>query len=81
MHSYGWSQYPHNQCLGAHTELVYALKHLLLSWQGPCTHKAGSWSHHLAEDVEDPANSAEDPGDGGEVLVDDEESLDGLDNH
>ena len=35
-----------------------------------CTHKLESWSHHLAENVEDPANDAEDPRDGLEALVD-----------
>ena len=54
----------HLQCLAPRTEWVCALKHLLPSWQGPCTHKVGSWSHHLVEDVEDP-------GDGVEAFVDD----------
>ena len=66
------------QCLGPLTERVCALKHLVPSSQGPCTHKDGSWSHHLVEDAEDPADSVEDPGDGLEALIDDEESLDGL---
>ena len=59
----------------------YALKHLVSSWQGPCTHKVGSWSHRLVDDVEDPVDNAEDPEDGVEALVDDGESLDGLEKH
>ena len=72
---------PHNQCLGAHTELVCALKHLVPSCQGPCTHKVGSWSHHLVNNAEDPANDVEDLGDGVEVLVEDGETLDGFKKH
>ena len=60
---------------------VVPLKHLVPSWQGPCTHKFGSWCHHFAKDVEDSANDAEDPRDGPEALVDDEESLNGLEKH
>ena len=52
----------------------YALKHLVSSRQGSCTHNVGSWSHHLVDDVEDL-------GDGVEVLVDDGEALDGLKEH
>ena len=71
------------------TKWVCALKHLLLSWKGPCTHKNGSWSHHLVEDVEDAAdgdvedlgNDVEDCGDGVEVLADNGESLYGLKKH
>ena len=58
-----------------------ALKHLVSSWQGPCTHKVGSWSHHLIDDAEDPADDAEEPGYGVEALVDDGEALDGLKKH
>ena len=61
--------------------VVCALKHLVPSWQGPCTHKPGSWSHHFVEDVEDHANDAEDPRDGPEALLDDGEALNGLDKH
>ena len=57
------------------------MKHVLPSWQGPCTHKDGSWNHHLVEDVEDPADGAEEPRDGPETLMDDGETLDGLDKH
>ena len=38
----------------------------------------GSCSHHLTEDVEDPADGAEDTRDGVEAFVDDGEVLDGL---
>ena len=69
------------QCLGSLTEWVFSLKHLVPSWQGPCTHKARSWSHHLAEDVEDPTDGVEEPRDGAEVFVDDGEALDGLEKH
>ena len=65
-----------------------ALKHLVSSWQGPCTHKVGSWSHHLVDDVEDldddakdPIVSDEDPGCGAKALLYDGESLDGLEKH
>ena len=51
------------------------------NWQGPCTHKDGSWSHHLIEDAEDPADGAEDLGDGVEAFVDDAEALGGLEKH
>ena len=56
------------------TEWVCDLKHLIPSCQGPCTHKDGSWSHHLVDD-------AEDLGDDVEALVDDGEALDGLEKH
>ena len=49
--------------------------------KGPCTHKDGSWSHHLVEDVEDHIDGDEDPGDGIEALMDDGEPLDGLEKH
>ena len=62
------------QCLGSLTEWVCALNHRVPSWKGPCTHKLRSWSHHLVEDIEDP-------GDRLEALVDDGESLDGLEKH
>ena len=39
-----------------------------------CTQKLGSWSCYLTEDIEDPE-------DGPEALVDDEEALDGLEKH
>ena len=68
-------------CLEAPCTWVCALKHLVPSWQGPYTDKAGSWSHHSAEDVEDPANDAEDLRDGPEALVDDGEALNGLEKH
>ena len=68
----------HLQCL---TEWVCALKHLVPSWQGPCTHKVGSWSHHFAEDVEDPTDDVEDPRDGPESLVDNGEALNDLEKH
>ena len=74
VHKYGWSQYPHIWRLGSHTKMGYALNHLVPSWQGPCTHKVGSWSHHFVDDVEDPR-------DGVEALVDDGEALAGLKNH
>ena len=48
---------------------------------GPCTHKDGSWSHHLVDDAEDPVDDVEDPGDGVKALVDDGETLDGLEKH
>ena len=57
--------------------MVCALKHLVPSWQGPCTHKARSWSHHFSKDVEDPADDVEDPRDGPKALVDDGEALNG----
>ena len=60
---------------------VCALKHLVPSWQGPCTHKDESWSRHLAEDVQDPADGIEDPGDGPEDLTEVGEALDGLKKH
>ena len=44
----------------------------------PYTHEDGSWSHHLVEDAEDPADGPEDPWDGVKALLDDEEALDGL---
>ena len=56
----------------------YALKHLVRNWQGPSTHKVGSWSHHLVDDAEDPGDDAEDPWDCVESIVDDGEALDGL---
>ena len=46
-----------------------------LCLEAPCSHKVGSWSHHLVDDVEDPGDDAEDPGDGAEALVDDGEAL------
>ena len=52
-----------------------------LCLEAPFTHKAGSWSHHFAEDVEDPADDVEDPRDGPEALVDDGEALNGLEKH
>ena len=61
--------------------VCYALKHLVSSWQGPCTHKVGSWSHHLVDNVEDHVDDVEDPGDGVESLVDDGEAMDGLKKH
>ena len=66
---------------GPLTEWVCSLKHLVPSWQGPCTHKDGPWSHHLVEDVEDPADGGEDPRDGPETVMDDGEPLDGLEKH
>ena len=58
------------------------LKRLVPNWQGRlCTHKVGSWSHHLVDDVEDPGDDVEDPGDGAEALADDGEALDGLKKH
>ena len=71
----------HLQCLRSLTEVVCALKHLIPSWQGPCTHKARSWSHHFAEDVEDHVDDAEDPRDGPEAFVEDGESLNDLEKH
>ena len=71
----------HLQCLGPLTEWVCAFKHLVLSWQGPCTHKDECWRHHLAEDVKDPIDGGEDPRDGAEAFVDDSEALDGLEKH
>ena len=71
----------HLQCLGPLTEWVCALKHLVPSWQGPCAHKARSWSHHLVEDAEDPFDGAEDPEDGVEAFVDDGEALNMLEKH
>ena len=65
----------HLRCLGPLTEWVCALKHLVPNWEGPYTHKAGSWSHHLVEDVEDPADGVEDPGDGPEDLTEVGEAL------
>ena len=67
--------------LGPLTEWVCSLKHLVPSWQGPCTKKDGSWIHHLIEDVKDPADDAEDPEDGLEALVDVGEILEGLEKH
>ena len=61
----------HLQCLGPLTEWVCALKYLVPSWQGPCTHKVQSWSHHLVEDVEDPVDGAKDPKDDVEAFADD----------
>ena len=52
----------------------FSLKYLVPSWQGPYTHKVGSWSHYFAKDVEDPR-------DGPKALVDDEEALNGLEKH
>ena len=69
------------QCLRPLTEWVFALKYLVPSWQGPCTHKDGSWSHHLVEYVEDPNYGADDPRDGVEAFVDDGEALDGLEKN
>ena len=60
------------------TEWVCALKHLVPSWQGPCTHKLGFWCHLFAEDVEGLADDAEDPRDGLEALVDDGEAHEDL---
>ena len=45
-----------------------ALKHLVPSWQGPCTQKDRSWSYHLVEDLED----------GPDTLMENWEALDGL---
>ena len=59
----------------------YVLKYLVSSWQGPYTHKVGSWSHHLVDNVEYSDVDAEDPGDGVEDPVDDGEALDGLEKH
>ena len=67
--------------LGPLIEWVCSLKHLVPNWQGPCTNKDGSWSHHLLEDVEDPADGIEDPGDGPKALVDCGEPLYGLEKH
>ena len=72
---------PHLQCLRPLTEWVCALKHLVHSWQDPCTHKARSWSHHPIQDAKDPADGVEDPGDGVEAPMDDGEALDGLEKH
>ena len=58
-----------------------ALKHLVSSWQGLCTHKVESWSHHLVDDAEDPTDDDEDLGDCVEAPVDDGEALDGLKKH
>ena len=58
-----------------------ALKHIVPSWQGPCIHKVGSWSHHLVNDAEDPIDVDEDIGYDVESLVGDEESLDILKQH
>ena len=76
------------QYLGSLIEWVCSLKHLVPSWQCPCTHKTGFWCHHIFEDVEDlvdgakdPEDGVEDPGDGVEAPVDDGESLDGLEKH
>ena len=77
VHRNGWSQYPHIQCLWAYTEMPCALRHLVSSWQGPCTHKFWSWSHHLVDDADD----VEYPGDCVEAPVDDGEALDGLKKH
>ena len=62
-------------------EWVCALKHLVPSWQGPCTHKTGSWCHHLAKDVEYVFDGVEYPRYGPEPLTDDGESLYGLKKH
>ena len=59
----------------------YALKHLVPSWQGPCTHKGGSWSHHLVDDAEDPVDDDEDLGDDAKAIVDDGEALDRSKKH
>ena len=64
----------HLQCLGPITQWVCALKHVVPSWQGTYAHKDGSWIHHLVEDDEDP-------GDGVEAFMDDDESLNGLEKH
>jgi hypothetical protein len=61
--------------------MVYALEHLVASWQGPCTHKDGSWSHHLVDNAEGHVGDAEDPGDSVEAPVDDGASLNGLEKH
>ena len=45
-----------------------ALKHLVSSWQGPSTHKVGSWSYDLVVDIEDPTDDAKVLGDGDEAL-------------
>ena len=71
----------HLQCLGPLTEWVFSLKHLLPGWQGPYTHKTGSCYHHITEDVEDYADDFEYPVYGLEALMDDGESLDGLEKH
>ena len=59
----------------------YVLKYLVSSWQGPYTHKVGSWSHHLLNDVEYPIDNVEDLGDGVEAHVDDGEAHDVLEKH
>ena len=61
--------------------MVCALKHLVPSWQGPCTHKVGSWSHHLVGDAENLADDVEDPRDGVEALMNVGETLDVLEKH
>ena len=60
-----WTPYRVGLCLEA----------LVPSWQGPCTHKTGSWCHHLVEDVEDPADHVENLGDGPEDLAEVGEAL------
>ena len=52
-----------------------------LCLEAPCTHKVGSWSHHLIEDAKDLVDGVEDPGDDVEALVENKESLDGLEKH
>ena len=71
----------HLQCLWPLTTWVCALKHLVPIRQGPCTHKAESWCHHLAEDVENSVDDAEDPVDGLEDLTEVGKALDGLEKH
>ena len=71
----------HLQFLGPLTEWVCALKHIVPSWQGPCTHKSGSCIHHLAKDNEDPIDGAEDPRGDAKAFVDDGDFLDGLEKH
>jgi len=51
------------------------MKHLVHSWQGPCTQNNGSWRHHLVEDVEDPVDGVEHLGDGFKEFVDDGECI------
>ena len=53
---------------------------LILTWT--CSGPTGChWCHHLAEDVEDPADDVEDPGNGPEALMDVGEALDGWKKH
>ena len=70
-HQVPWSPYRYELCFEAPRGVL----------QGPYTHKVGSWSHHLVDDVEDLTDDVEDPGDCVKALVDDGESLDGLKKH